>query len=323
MLRRPCARKPLHDRVRAALHASRFQELLDAVEHRQGLYPRPRPENEGHKAPRRRCPVLRRGPLERDGRGAWVHGKGPRESPPGGLSLIELSASHDGHPHRVELLAELLEGGLLPEHRGVPVHARPERGALLQHGLDKGELPAAAHHLRGGPPARGVGVPARLLGARKEGRVAHAEVERLAAADRVEEHPARGRASAGCRLSDLPDLDQTPQARVAGDVALGPRNRPRDNVGPHKAPPKHRGSEQRVDAVRAAADVEAVDLAGWARELHQVLQPVDVVEAVGHRRDEVPPRDPPVDLVVVVEDRPGQLPRGELVPEVDRGRSVS
>ena len=83
------------------------------------------------------------------------------------------------------------------------------------------------------------------------------------------------------------DLKEVGQVRVGRCVARGPRARLVGHVGPHHAPPAQRGTQQRVDEVGARADVQAHRGTLRRRQAHEVLQPMDVVGAVGEGRDEL------------------------------------
>lgn len=112
---------------------------------------------------------------------------------------------------------------------------------------------------------------------------------------------------AECRRSTTFSHDHTPlqHALISRRIAACPVQRLWGYVHGNKVPILvHGTAEEGVDEVGAAADVQACD-GGRSRagQLQEVLEPVDVVGAVGERGDELSIGDPPVEAKVHPQQR--------------------
>eukprot|EP00982_Pelagococcus_subviridis_P016972 31504-Pelagococcus_subviridis.AAC.8 len=211
----------------------------------------------------------------------------PRDPPPHRPALKKLRRPKRDRRTHLERPPKLLHRLLLPAHRRVPVHAVEQRQRVLVHRANERVLAAVrVAHLRLRPAE---------VGPRVELRLGH----------RLEK---RGRRD----------------VRVGRRVRRRRRQRRVGDVAPDESPPVRRRADQRVDAVRADADVEAEDGgprdldAVRARRAEEVLDPVDVVGAIRDGRDQVPGRDGPAeDPVVDREHRRVQLARRVVAREVD------
>lgn len=90
---------------------------------------------------------------------------------------------------------------------------------------------------------------------------------------------------------------------VAGDVRYRTGTRPLVDFSGHKAPVRvHSGAEQRVDAARPRADVDAARAAAVTpAQRHEVLHPVDVVQLLRDGRAQAVQRQVPREAKVRVE----------------------